>query len=579
METPKAILNWEVKNVCCIGAGFVVGFPFILTSHKRLTFVKGGPTGAVLAAYVEDIDVTVVDINTARIDAWNSNDLPVSESGLFELLLQCRMEEANSNEVRSMNDSTAAAAVVKNLNEDVPWYTSTTRRRNLRFSADIDDAIRRADLIFLCIDTPQAGNDGNGQENPPDLTNFKKAVRRIGEVAIKDFIVVEKSTVPPGAARLVSSILSSTLRCGISYDILSNPEFMAEGTAVRDLTEPDRVLIGSSPTPQGLQAARVLAGLYENWIPTSKILTVDTWSSELSKLCANALLAQRISSINSISMICETVGADIRQVSEAIKMDHRIGSQMLSASVGFGGSCFQKDIAHLVYLARSLGLDHVARYWKSVLEINQMQKESFANRISRRLAAFSGLATEIAVLGFAFKPETNDARCSPAIDVVKRLMEKHYHVRVYDPCVSRGSILEALGTKSCYQDLNQDLTICSSPYEACRSASAVVILTDWKEFRFNLAVPCAQLLVSEHQQLDRTDCFAKEDTESYPDSGLGTPMTLSMERLSNPLDWQRICQSMIEPRYLFDGRNIVDDAIVDYGFRIERIGKTIEPLC
>ena len=429
-------------------------------------------------------------------------------------------------------------------------------------------------MIFLCVDTSQSC-DENGLDNPPDLTNLKRAVLAVGETAVKDFVIVEKSTVPCGTARLLQSILSKTLRPGISYQILSNPEFLAEGTAVRDLKEPDRILIGSSEGPHGRHATRLLRQLYEHWVPEHRILTMDTWSSELSKLCANALLAQRISSVNSFGMVCEKVGADVRKIAEAVKTDHRIGSHMLNASVGFGGSCFQKDIAHLVYLAKTLGLDHVAQYWMSVLTINQVQKDSFAKRISQRLARLPSTITSIGVLGFAFKAETNDARHSPAIDIVKHLIGEHYNVQIYDPCVSESDILSALGIEtSSKHKWKHSLQVSSSPYHACESANAVVVLTEWKEFELN---PGNDLSVGEEEDSKNVNGYDSDEPSSFSDSGLGSPCSQSM-RQTSPLDWAQIAQSMAEPRYLFDGRNIVDDSVSKYGFRIERIGRKLAPM-
>jgi UDPglucose 6-dehydrogenase len=495
----------------------------------------------------------VVDVNALRIKAWNSDVLPVCEPGLLELIHQCREPSSLSYQ----ND------------------TESTRRRNLRFTQDVETGVREADMIFLCVDTSQSC-DENGEETTLDLTNLTRAVSKVGETAVKDFVIVEKSTVPCGTARLLQSILSKTVRPGVSYQILSNPEFLAQGTAIRDLQEPDRVVIGSSRTSHGHLATRLLTQLYEHWVPKEKILTMDTWSSELSKLCANALLAQRISSVNSFSMVCEKVGADISKIAQAIKTDHRIGSHMLNASVGFGGSCFEKDIAHLVYFAKSLGLDHVSQYWKSVLAINQVQKLSFAKRITRRLASLPTMNTRIGVLGFTFKAETNDVRNSPAIDVVKHLIEKHYDVRIYDPSALEPDILSALGLDmSSKPELEHCLQVSSSPYHACESASAVVILTEWKDFEFRDTSTNA-ISVGEAEDLKDANDYDSEKLSSFTDSALGSPCSQS-SILTSPIDWTQIALTMVEPRYLFDGRNIVDDAIAKYGFRVERIGRTLVP--
>lgn len=451
--------------------------------NKPLTNkTKGGSTGAVLASQLKDLNVTVVDLNQVRIDAWNSNELPISEPGLDELVELCR--NASIQPVRLDNNPYTGAAPSPPYDSDSIDDNSSFGSANLQFTTNVDDGIRRADLIFVCVDTPSAAEEGQLGINFCTKA-LQKAVQRVGQIAVKNFILVEKCTVPCGTAKDIESILSETLRPGIKFEVLSNPEFLAEGSAVRDLLQPSRVLIGSFATETGLAAARKLAGLYEQWVPREKILTIDTWSSELSKLAANALLAQRISSINSLSSICESINADIRDVSKSCGLDDRIGPHMLTASVGFGGSCFQKDISYLVYLASSLGLDQVAKYWQAVLDMNEHQQSRFADRIAKRLHSVSASELKIAALGFAFKAKTNDSRNSAAIRIVKDLIAKGYEVAIYDPCVAKSQILTDLsGGSSGKAGSLHRVTVCSSSHEACVRAHAVVILTEWDEFHY-----------------------------------------------------------------------------------------------
>ena len=369
----------KVKNICCIGAGYV-----------------GGPTMAVIALKCPDINVTVVDVNKDRIDAWNNEDfskLPVYEPGL--------------------------ADVVK-----------VARGRNLFFSTDVDKAIDESEMIFIAVNTPTK-TYGEGKGEAADLKYVELCARTIARVAKTNKIVVEKSTLPVRTAEAVQTILDSTGN-GVHFEVLSNPEFLAEGTAIQDLFKSDRVLIGGQQTESGKKAISTLVDIYANWIPKEKIYTTNVWSSELSKLVANAFLAQRISSINSISALCEATEADIEEVATAIGMDSRIGSKFLKASVGFGGSCFQKDILNLVYIAKSLGLNEVSEYWNQVIKINDYQKERFAKKIMTSLfGTVSG--KKITLLGWAFKKDTNDTRESAAIYIADMLIDNGAEICVYDP--------------------------------------------------------------------------------------------------------------------------------------------------
>ena len=370
-----------IKNICCIGAGYV-----------------GGPTMAVIAQKCPHIKVTVVDVNEQRINAWNSandEDLPIYEPGLAEVVKEAR-------------------------------------GRNLFFSTDVEKAIDEAEMIFISVNTPTK-TYGAGKGMAADLKYIELCARQIAKVAKSDKIVVEKSTLPVRTASAIKEILTNTGN-GVRYQILSNPEFLAEGTAVADLFQPDRVLIGGDTTPEGQQAIQSLVEVYSNWVPMDKILTTNLWSSELSKLTANAFLAQRVSSINALSELCEKTGADVNEVAQAIGLDSRIGPKFLKASVGFGGSCFQKDILNLVYIAKSYGLDEVATYWEQVILMNDHQKRRFAkNIISTLYNTVAG--KKIAFLGWAFKKDTNDTRESAAIYVADDLLNEQAVIAVYDPKV------------------------------------------------------------------------------------------------------------------------------------------------
>ncbi|MGB0334558.1 MAG: UDP-glucose 6-dehydrogenase [Opitutales bacterium] len=450
-------------KICCIGAGYV-----------------GGPTMAMIAHKCKNHTVTVVDINEARIDAWNSEKLPVFEPGLDEIVQKAR-------------------------------------GKNLFFSTDIDAAIKEADMIFLSVNTPTK-TYGVGAGRAADLRYIEKCARKIAEVAEDDKIVVEKSTLPVRTAESVKRILESNSK-GRNFQILSNPEFLAEGTAMSDLEAPDRVLIGGEQSEAGKAAIQQLVDVYATWVPRENILTTNIWSSELSKLTANAFLAQRISSINAISALCEATEANVDEVAHAIGRDSRIGSKFLKASVGFGGSCFQKDILNLVYLCEYFGLPEVAAYWNGVIEMNDYQKHRFCRHIISSM--FNTVSDKkIAVLGFAFKKDTNDTRESAAIYICKDLLEEQAEVAIYDPKVEVEQIQRDLGIDSD----NKQVRFCTDAYEATKDAHAVLILTEWDAFK--------------------------------------------------ALDYQKIFEQMQQPAFLFDGRNIVDlEAMRAIGFEASGIGK------
>ena len=460
-----------IKNICCIGAGYV-----------------GGPTMAVIAQKCPHIKVTVVDVNESRINAWNSSnddDLPIYEPGL--------------------------AAVVKEA-----------RGRNLFFSTNVEQAIDEAEMIFISVNTPTK-TYGAGKGMAADLKYIELCARQIAKIAKTDKIVVEKSTLPVRTASAIKEILTNTGN-GVQYQILSNPEFLAEGTAIADLFNPDRVLIGGDTSPEGQKAIQALVDIYSNWVTNDKILTTNLWSSELSKLTANAFLAQRVSSINALSELCEKTGANVNEVAQAIGLDSRIGPKFLKASVGFGGSCFQKDILNLVYIAKSYGLHEVANYWEQVIIMNDHQKRRFAKNISTTL--YNTVAgKKIAFLGWAFKKDTNDTRESAAIYVADDLLNEQATIAVFDPKVKVAQMwadLDYLATRT-PQENQQQLQAYENPYEACKEAHAIAVLTEWDEFK------------------------------SY--------------------DWQKIYEHMLKPAFVFDGRNILDrDTLEKIGFVYKSIG-------
>ena len=462
----------KVKNICCIGAGYV-----------------GGPTMTMIAAKCPHIKVTVVDINEKRIAAWNDpevNNIPIYEPGLSDLVGQ-------------------------------------TRGNNLFFSTDVKAAIQAADMIFISVNTPTK-TYGVGKGMAADLKYIELCARQIAEVATSDKIIVEKSTLPVRTAEAIRSILDHTGN-GVQFDILSNPEFLAEGTAVSDLLHPDRVLIGGDPTENGLNAQQALVEVYANWVPKERILTTNVWSSELSKLTANAFLAQRVSSINALSELCEVTEADVTEVARAIGTDTRIGAKFLKASVGFGGSCFQKDILNLVYIAQSYGLQEVADYWEQVIIMNDHQKRRFAKKIVKTLFhTVSG--KKIALLGWAFKKDTNDTRESVAIYVADYLLNEQAAITVYDPKVTAEQIysdLNYLGTRT-DEENRRLLQVVTDPLQAVDQAHAVAVLTEWDEF------------------LD--------------------------------YDWKKIHEHMLKPAFLFDGRMLLDQEMLQtIGFKTYTIGK------
>ena len=430
-------MNFKIEKICCIGAGYV-----------------GGPTMAVIADNCPHLQINVVDINQKRIDLWNNSDLdllPIFEPGLSEIIKKCR-------------------------------------GKNLHFSNEVEKNIRSADMIFISVNTPTK-TKGIGKGKALDLKWIESSARKISKYARTNTIVVEKSTLPVKTADTIKKILDS-VNCEASeldvnnkkFTVLSNPEFLAEGTAIKNLQDPDRVLIGG----EDKEAINALKKIYLNWIKEQRILTTNLWSSELSKLTANAFLAQRISSINSISALCEETGADIKEVSLAVGMDSRIGSKFLDAGPGFGGSCFKKDILNLIYLCDYYGLENVSKYWQQVVELNDWQRERISKIIVNRLfSTISG--KKIAILGFAFKANTNDTRESAAIDICKNLLEEGGNLRIYDPKVSIQQIEKDLNCPQNLKGKNSDSgnwIFTKSIEEASNDADGIIILTEWEEFKY-----------------------------------------------------------------------------------------------
>ena len=450
----------KLTNILCIGAGYV-----------------GGPTMAMIAKKCPSRKVTVVDINAERIAAWQTDSLPFYEPGLKEVVAE-------------------------------------TLGRNLFFSTNIPAAVAGADVVFVAVNTPTK-TFGQGAGCAADLQYWEKTAREIKDYATHDLVVVEKSTLPVRTATAMKRVLESGGGAH-RFEVLSNPEFLAEGTAIADLENPDRVLVGSDETPTGLAAREAVVDIYAEWVPRDRILTTNVWSSELSKLAANAFLAQRISSVNALSELCEKTGADVTEVARAIGFDTRIGPKFLKAGVGFGGSCFKKDILNLVYLCEQQGLAEVADYWRSVVEMNTHQETRFVRTMLR--AMFNTVAGKrIALLGYAFKADTSDTRETPAKVVADLLAEEHAQLVVCDPY----ALPNARRELARHGDL---VSFEPDPCKAVEGADAVAVLTDWRQFA--------------------------------------------------ALDWSHVFSLMRKPAFLFDGRNCLDHhALFDLGFHVFAIGK------
>ncbi|CEL95669.1 unnamed protein product [Vitrella brassicaformis CCMP3155] len=458
----------RTSKVACIGAGYV-----------------GGPTMATIAQRCPHIQVYVLDISQSRIAAWNSDQLPIYEPGLDDVVKECR-------------------------------------GRNLHFTTDVSGMVKECDIIFVSVNTPTKTR-GLGAGRAADLATWELAARCIAENADGPKIVIEKSTVPVRTAAAVQRVLEANEKPDVKFVILSNPEFLAEGTAMKDLEKPDRVLLGGPEDEDGQFALKLLVDVYANWVPREKILTTNLWSSELSKLVANAFLAQRISSINAISMLCEKTGANVKEVAHAIGLDSRIGPKFLNASVGFGGSCFQKDILNLVYLCESFGLPQVAAYWQQVVDMNEVQKHNFTRKVID--AMFNTVnRKKIAIFGFAFKKDTGDTRETPALTVCSLLMSDGAILHVYDPKVTREQALQEFRDHRLEFDFEKQFFWEEDAESAVQDSHAILILTEWDAFK------------------------------GY--------------------DYSLFRKRMRKPAFLFDGRNILDhDKLADIGFEVHSIGK------
>eukprot|EP00753_Platysulcus_tardus_P010833 PLAT3094.1.p1 GENE.PLAT3094.1~~PLAT3094.1.p1 ORF type:complete len:529 (-),score=254.55 PLAT3094.1:95-1654(-) len=459
-------------RVCCMGAGYV-----------------GGPTMAVIAQNCPWVTAVVVDISEERIAAWNSEELPIYEPGLKEAVLACR-------------------------------------GRNLFFSTAVEEEVAAADIVFVSVNTPTK-EYGIGAGRASDVKNCEICARTIAAASTSGKIVVEKSTVPVRTAATIREVLAANAR-GLRFQVLSNPEFLAEGTAMADLRTPDRVLIGGEDTVEGRAAINTLASLYAAWVPRERIIATNLWSSELSKLVANAFLAQRISSINSIAVLCEHTDADVTEVARAVGTDHRLGPHFLRSSVGFGGSCFQKDILNLVYIAESLGLAEVARYWQSVIDMNDYMKRRFAHTMVRTM--FNSIAGKrVAIFGFAFKKDTGDTRETAAAYVCRYLLEERAQLSVYDPKVTADELLyrmEVTIGDALPAGWQERITMADAPEDAVAGAHALAVLTEWDEFA------------------------------AY--------------------DYAAIFEAMVKPAFVFDGRNVLDHcALQDIGFSVYAIGRNL----
>ncbi|KAL7794394.1 nucleotide sugar dehydrogenase [Trichoderma ceciliae] len=588
-----------IRNICCVGAGYV-----------------GGPTAAIIAFQNPHIKVTVVDRDVTRIRRWNSRHPPIYEPGLHDIVRIARDGGRETDISGEPSDATSASE---------KGETKVARREgNLFFSTDVAGHIAEADIVLVAVNTPTKER-GVGAGSATDMTAFEAVTGFVAQYAREGAIIVEKSTVPCRTAQLVADTLSMH-RPGVHFEILSNPEFLAAGTAVNDLLYPDRILIGSAPTPSGKRAAEALLEVYAAWVPRERILTTNVWSSELAKLVANSMLAQRISSINSISALCEQTGADVDEVARAIGVDPRIGNKFLMAGIGFGGSCFKKDVLNLVYLADTMGLPEVGEYWRQVVKMNEYARDRFTNRVIKCLNN-TLVGKKVTILGYAFKKNTSDTREAPALEMIKTLLEERpREIAVFDPCcnpfVVKNEIKALLGPQT-----TASVHVYGNAYDACKDSTAVVIATEFDEFRnqpvptpapepvdqpapkmmgrkpnpksdprpFKQSTPTENDLLALHKHLvqrdgqtsvDPLDRFNVEPgcAEDCPDciqareskeTGFATGMGSAEEyKPKERLDWVRIAETMAKPRWVFDGRGVIDSReMVKLGVRVESVGR------
>ncbi|PHH70464.1 hypothetical protein CDD82_7093 [Ophiocordyceps australis] len=599
----------EVRTICCVGAGYVGKPAWSPASVIFMLMATGGPTAAVVAFQNPHIKVTVVDRDEYRIRRWNSRHPPIYEPGLHDIVRIARdggRQTAFSNEPCSDSDDEQHQA---NAGET----TMACRPGNLFFTTDVAAGIREADLVLVAVNTPTKER-GVGAGSATDMTAFEAVTAVVAQYAREGAIIVEKSTVPCRTAQLLSMH-----RPGVHFEILSNPEFLAAGTAVNDLLYPDRILIGSAPTPSGKRAAEALVDVYASWVPRNRILTTNVWSSELAKLVANSMLAQRISSINSISAVCEQTGADVDEVSRAIGVDPRIGNKFLMAGIGFGGSCFKKDVLNLVYLADTMGLPEVGEYWRQVVKMNEYARDRFTNRVIKCLNN-TLVGKKVTILGYAFKKNTSDTREAPALEMIKTLLEERpREVAVFDPCCNPFVIKEEI--RAAIGPLVNSVSVYSNAYDACRDSTAVVIATEFDEFRnqpapapapvsqpagrkpnpksdprpFTSTQPSESEWLSLHKYLvqrpeetsddplhrlnkeplcgpDCPDCIQERESQK---TGVASGMGSAEEyRAKERLNWNYIADTMAKPRWVFDGRGVIDSReMVKLGVRVESVGR------
>ncbi|KAM3500400.1 hypothetical protein MY10362_006438 [Beauveria mimosiformis] len=593
--------EFTIRNICCVGAGYV-----------------GGPTAAVLAFQNPHIKVTVVDRDQTRIRRWNSRHPPIYEPGLHDIV---RIARDGSRETFFSNEATSDADTV---NSDFGDLRVAPRQSNLFFTTDVAGSIAEADVVLISVNTPTKER-GIGAGSATDMTAFEAVTAVVAQNAREGAIIVEKSTVPCRTAQLVAETISMH-RPGVHFEILSNPEFLAAGTAVNDLLYPDRILIGSAPTATGKLAAEALVNVYAAWVPRERILTTNVWSSELAKLVANSMLAQRISSINSISAVCEQTGADVDEVARAVGVDPRIGNKFLVAGIGFGGSCFKKDVLNLVYLADTMGLPEVGEYWRQVVKMNEYARDRFTNRVIKCLNN-TLVGKKVCILGYAFKKNTSDTREAPALEMIKTLLEERpREIAVFDPCcnplVIKNEIRSLLGPLA----ESNNISVYGNAYDACDDATAVVIATEFDEFRnqpvpkpaapsadaapktiggkpnpksdprpFKTNTPSENDILALHKHLAQRengqghDPLSRFNTEPSCDSacpdcqqeqetkvtGHATGMGSAEEyKAKERLDWERIADSMTIPRWVFDGRGVIDSReMVKLGVRVESVGR------
>ncbi|KAI1809569.1 nucleotide sugar dehydrogenase [Poronia punctata] len=597
-----------IRNICCVGAGYV-----------------GGPTAATIAYWNPHIRVTVVDRDERRIKRWNSKHLPIYEPGLrdilgvardgarsFSFLSEPSIFDKDTLDMSSSRERCPQRSRLSGSRIDVP-----ARQPNLVFSVDMAKSLGEADLVLLAVNTPTKLR-GVGAGRATDMTATEAAIKDVANYARSGTIIVEKSTVPCGTSQLIQDTISAC-RPGDHFEVLSNPEFLAAGMAVEGLMKPDRVLIGSSQTRSGRRAAAALADVYAGWVPRERILMTNVWSSELTKLVSNAMLAQRISSINSISAICEKTGADIEEVSTSVGLDSRIGTRFLQAGIGFGGSCFKKDILSLVYLAQSLDLEEVGEYWLQVIKMNDYQRDRFSRRVIRCLNN-SLVGKKITFLGYAFKAETSDMRGSLALEIIDKLLEEDpEEIAIFDPSCNPAAIGEELErlltTTDALKENGGALAVYSDPYEACAGSNAVLITTDCAGFGNRPPLQSSAAGAGGKGHLDpllhvqsrvtaiETEVFAlrtwteleydmnaikgAQEYQSEPTCPEDCPecRLLESNRLSNRdgpvqphagkdyVDWHRISNNMKDPKWLFDGRGIIDPREMKrLGIRVESIG-------